>query len=199
MNLCHAEVFKLQSMIKEIDKDVQKKKMKNMYKSHSMKVNIKPTSKVNSSVQVSLPVDKPIMKDAQVSTQKCSISGSSNVFIAQNTHRRTYSDGEVLQRRRYGHSFTRNKDIEPQLGGASHASSLQTLGELHGHTLEKEKPSVRSYQNNGKCNCLYQQCVWQHKAKSLQLRLKTLSEQVMSNGCSRNMMLLYLIYFRYRY
>lgn len=184
MNLHRAEVFKLQSTIKEIDKDVQKKKMKNLYKSHSMKVDIKPMSKVNSSVQVSLPINKPIMKDAQVSTQKCSISISSNVFIAQNMHRRTYSDGEVLQQRRDDHSFPeviRYKDIEPQLGGASHTSSLQTLGELHGHTLEKERPTVRSHQNNGKCNCLYQRCVWQHKAKSLQLRLKTLSEQVISD------------------
>lgn len=203
LNLRHVEVLKLQSMVKEINKDVQRKKMKNLYKSRSMEVDIMPVLKVNSSVQVSLPINKPVMKDAHVSTQQFSISPSSNVSITQNMHRRTYSDGDVLLQRKDDCSFPevrRYIGIEPQLGGASHVSSLQTLEELHGHTLEKERTTLRSYQNNRKCNCVYQRCVWQYKAKSLQLRLKTLSEQVMfiSDWCSRDMMCLYF-YFRYQY
>lgn len=186
LKLCQEEVFKLQLTIKEKEKHIQINKMKNLCKTSRTEVTINPASRVDSSVQVSFPMNKPTMKDAQVSTQRFSTSTFGTAPLAQTSHRRTYSDGEVLVQRTVAqnvHFFpidASSGDVEPQLhvDDASHSSSKRSLGALHGHTVEKERMSHKSSNQSREHNCSCHPCVWQQKAKSLQQRLKTLSEQV---------------------
>lgn len=176
--------MRLQSMVTEMKRGMHVKTAKNLCRSSITELDIPPVSQVNSSVQVSLPVNKPEMKDAQVSLQRSTASNSRNVsinVIQRWSHRRTYSDGEVFvaSNAQHGHitpNFVNSHNAGQQSDSRTHPSSRKTSVKIHSCTPEIDSTSYKSSQKH---SCSYQQCAWQHKAKSLQQRLRAVSEQVM--------------------
>ena len=178
------ELMKLQSMVSEMERSMHVKKDTKLCKLVRSEVSIAAVSRVDASVQVSLPVKKATVKDAQVSTHmsdNCDSSGLS-VSSAQGTHRRTYSDGETIVRKRMSQTVYLNPKSTSLEDGSSLrqiekvVSLRRPLNKVH---ATREGPahgsSQRTCREQGPS---HHQCVWQHKARSLQQRLKAVSEQV---------------------
>ena len=173
LKLQHKEVVRLQDLIKEI-KDMEVNKRKKLCKSSRCNVNIAPVTRVCAAIQATAE-----MKDVEVSTQRLSDINLSNISILEvrRSHRRTASDGDIHlgSRLRRSNNFIAERDKQ-QLSSHSHCFATKISSKVHSHTTDRE----------GVCHTIYRHkkensshhCLWQEKVKSLQQRLKSVSEQV---------------------
>ena len=185
------EVNKLQLTIAETKRDMHVKKMQTLCQSNITKLDIPSISQADASVQASLPVSKPEMREAQVSPLKSITTVSKSIMtsppVTHRSHKRTYSDGDVLLQQKQLLASVEDNYIKIDL---CQTSSRRISGKLCKSALEKQKGSqtVPTSEREYGCNS-----IWHHKAKSLHRQLNATSEQVMLGVSSPGMLSLMLL------